>query len=59
MVERLLYNLPVLFNGEDASGNAKWRFCGFENLRRVRVKRHDRLFVTVSIRLNALRIRVV
>lgn len=32
VVERLLYSLPVLFKADDASGNAKWKFCGFENL---------------------------
>jgi len=32
VVERLLYSLPVLFKAEDASGNAKWKFSGFENL---------------------------
>ena len=32
VVERLLYGLPVLFKADDASGNAKWKFCGFENL---------------------------
>lgn len=31
VVERLLYCLPVLFRAEDASGNAKWKFCGFDN----------------------------
>lgn len=32
VVERLLYSLPVLFKADDACGNAKWKFCGFENL---------------------------
>ena len=32
VVDRLLCSLPVLFKAEDASGNAKWKFCGLEKL---------------------------
>ena len=32
VVDRLLSSLPVLFKAEDASGNAKWKFCGLEKL---------------------------
>ena len=39
VVERLLYSLPVLFKAEDASGNAKWKFCGFGNLAEAKGER--------------------
>ena len=39
VVESLLYSLPVLFKAEDASGNAKWKFCGFENLAEWKTER--------------------
>ena len=32
VVDRLLSSLTVLFKAEDASGNAKWKFCGLEKL---------------------------
>ena len=32
VVDRLLSSLPVLFRAEDASGNAKWKFCALEKL---------------------------
>lgn len=32
VVDRLLSSLSVLFKAEDASGNAKWKFCGLEKL---------------------------
>lgn len=36
VVERLLCSLPVLFKAEDVSGNAKWKFSGFQNLAEFR-----------------------
>lgn len=30
VVERLLSSLPVLFRTGEASGNTKWKFCGFD-----------------------------
>ncbi|XP_068731824.1 golgin subfamily A member 6-like protein 24 [Montipora capricornis] len=38
IVERLLCSLPVLFKAEDVSGNAKWKFSGFQNLAEFKAK---------------------
>ena len=38
VVDRLLCSLPVLFKAEDASGNAKWKFCGLEKLAEAKGK---------------------